>query len=104
MDRLSYKDGYLKGIYQTLNILLEDSVISKEQWKNYKDKFFNFPIIVPENYQFLQNNLLTTMIFGGYYLEVMYSFISLPFHLIPTAGYGQRPQALYKYWLSGYSR
>lgn len=58
MDRLSYKDGYLKGIFQSLNTLLEDGVISKKQLKNYKDKFFNNEIIVPEKYQFYNRNYI----------------------------------------------
>lgn len=31
MDRLSYKDGYLKGIDPSLNTLLQDGIISKKQ-------------------------------------------------------------------------
>lgn len=58
MDRLSYKDGYLKGIYQALNALLEDDIISKQQWNDYKDKFFNEVIIVPEMYQFYNRNYI----------------------------------------------
>lgn len=53
MDRLSYIDGYLKGIYQSLNILLDDGIITKKQWNDYKDKFFNGEIVVPEKYQFI---------------------------------------------------
>lgn len=41
MDRLSYKNGYLKGIHQTLDTLLEDDVISRRQYVDYKNDFFN---------------------------------------------------------------
>lgn len=41
MDRLSYKDGYLKGIHQTLATLLEDGVISRRQYVDYKNDFFS---------------------------------------------------------------
>lgn len=41
MDRLSYKNGYLKGIHQTLDTLLEDGVISRRQYVDYKNDFFN---------------------------------------------------------------
>ena len=61
MDRLSYKDGYLKGIYQSLNTLLEDGIISKKQWKDYKDKFFNDEISVPEEYQFYNRNYINEL-------------------------------------------
>ncbi|MBD5546372.1 MAG: hypothetical protein HDQ97_03075 [Lachnospiraceae bacterium] len=61
MDRLSYKDGYLKGIYQSLNTLLEDGIISKKQWKDYKDKFFNDEIVVPEKYQFYNRNYINEL-------------------------------------------
>lgn len=58
MDRLSYKDGYLKGVYQTLYTLLKDGIISKKQWKDYKDTFFNSEIIVPEKCQIYKRNYI----------------------------------------------
>lgn len=61
MDRLSYKDGYLKGVFKSLNTLLEDGIISKKQWKDYKDKFFNDEIIVPEKYQFYKRNYINEL-------------------------------------------
>ena len=61
MDRLSYKDGYLKGICQALNTLLADGIISKKQCKDYKDKFFNDEIIVPEMCQFYNRNYINEL-------------------------------------------
>lgn len=61
MDRLSYKDGYLKGIVQSLNTLQEDGIISKTQWKDYKNKFFDTEIIVPEKYQFYNRNYINEL-------------------------------------------
>lgn len=58
MDRLSYKDGYLKGVYQTLNALLKDGIISKKQWRDYKDTFIRNEIIVPEKCQFYERNYI----------------------------------------------
>lgn len=61
MDRLSYKDGYLNGIYQVLNTLLADDIISKKQWKDYRDKFFNEEIIVPEQCQFYNRDYINEL-------------------------------------------
>ena len=61
MDRLSYKDGYLKGVYQSLSTLLRDGIISKKQFMDYKNKFFNDKITVPEKYQFGQRNYITEL-------------------------------------------
>lgn len=61
MDRLSYKDGYLKGIYQTLNILQKDGVISEKQREDYKDKLFYDEIVVPEKHQFYNRNYLNEL-------------------------------------------
>ena len=61
MDKLSYKDGYLKGVSLTLNTLLKDCVISSMQWKDYKDKLFNDEIVVPENYLFYDRNYINEL-------------------------------------------
>ena len=58
MDELSYKDGYLKGTYQSLNTLLEDGIITKKQWEDYKDKLFNVEIVVSEKYEFGNRNYI----------------------------------------------
>lgn len=58
MDRLSYKDGYLTGIWQTLNTLLEDGIISKQQYKVSWDKLNDNDIVIPESYQFYKRKYI----------------------------------------------
>lgn len=61
MDRLSYKDGYLKGIYQSLTALLKDGIISRKQFIDYKNIFFSNEITIPETYQFYKRNYINEL-------------------------------------------
>lgn len=61
MDRLSYKDGYLKGIHQSLTALLKDGIISRKQFIDYKNIFFSDEITIPETYQFYKRNYINEL-------------------------------------------
>lgn len=61
MDKLSYKDGYRKGIHQSLVLLLGNGVISRKQFCDFKDKFFNEQITVPEKPQFCNRDYINEL-------------------------------------------